>query len=357
MSNKLKNIFSDKMPEFIEEIQFQDDECYKNFLEKLQIVQNEGRALEVEGISSFTTKVKDRDKEYPILKYNQITQFIIEPSTNDVEIILNTEYGKKIVLLKKYYTTNEIIFETDKDDIVYFKMVFIKNSFNFICRIQLRFAKTIKDIVEAYNTAIIFLEKIFKHDDSQNISQEYMQIYDMREKFLKLKLFFKKLYLVEQEFKLTFEPEQINSIETNEEELEELYWLIIEKKVIRLNAKLNVTESKGVRITSETQKLEVGSKINLTFLEEVEYTIYDKKISIHTANLLSNAIIKEIREEEDGTISALYGETDSEPMYISYSGFKTLNEAKQEMQTIMKHKKIYTDALTVNEYMKISNEF
>jgi hypothetical protein len=101
----------------------------------------------------------------------------------------------------------------------------------------------------------------------------------------------------------------------------------------------------------------VGSKIDLTFLGESEYTIYGQKISVHTSNLLSNAIIKEVKEGEDGTIKVLYGDTDNRPMYISYTGFKTIDEAKQEMKTIMEHKEKYIEALTLNEHMgKISEK-
>jgi hypothetical protein len=38
-------------------------------------------------------------------------------------------------------------------------------------------------------------------------------------------------------------------------------------------------------------------------------------------------------------------------MYISYTGFKTIDEAKQEMKNIMEHKDIYIDALSFNEHI------
>jgi len=96
---------------------------------------------------------------------------------------------------------------------------------------------------------------------------------------------------------------------------------------------------------------EAGSKLDITFISKIEYTMYGQKISVHTANLLSNAIVKQFEENEDGSKKILYDDTDSQPMYISYMGFKTIDEAKKEMSTIMEHKERYTDALTFNEYM------
>lgn len=353
MSNRLKDIFSNKMFDLGGNLHFQDSESHKKFLEALQIVQNEGIEVEVKGISSLTTKVRDGEMEYPFLEQNELTQLIIAPSTEDVPFVLNTEYGEKTVLFKRYQTTNEIILETDGNEVVYFKIAFIKNTSNstFTYRIQPHLAKTVKDIVENFNTAIALLNTIFIYKDSQDLSDEYEPIHNMRESILGSELFFKRLYLVEQELELSFQPTQINDTENNEGELEELYLLLIEKKVIRLNAKLNATESTGMTMEPGIHELEVGSKIDLTFLGESEYTIFGQIISVHTANLLSNAIVKEVKEGEDGTIKVLYGDTDNRPMYISYTGFKTIDEAKQEMKTIIEHKEKYTDALTINEHL------
>ncbi|KUO78068.1 MAG: hypothetical protein APF81_25720 [Desulfosporosinus sp. BRH_c37] len=358
MSNKLKDIFSNKMFDLGGNLHFQDSESYKKFLEALQIVQNEGREVEVKGVSSLTTKVRDGEMEYPFLEQKGLTQLIIAPSTEDVPFVLNTEYGEKTVLFKRYQTTNEIILETDRNEVVYFKIVFIKNTSDvtFTYRTQPHLAKTVKDIVENYNTAIALLDTIFLYKDNQDLSDGYKPIYNTRESILGLESFFKRLYLLEQELELSFQPMQINDTENDEGELEELYLLLIEKKVIRLNAKLNATESTGMTMESGAHKLEVGSKIDLTFLGESEYTIYGQKISVHTANLLSNAIIKVVKEGEDGTIKVLYGDTDNRPMYISYTGFKTIDEAKQEIKTIMEHKEKYIEALTLNEYMGMISE-
>jgi len=356
MSNKLKDIFSNKKFDFGGNLHFQDNKSYKKFLEALQIVQNEGRAVEVEGVSSLTTNVRDGEMEYPFLEQKELTHFVIGPSIEDVPFVLNTEYGEKTVLFKRYQTTNEIILETDGSEVVYLKIAFIKNTLNitFTYRAQPHLAKAVKDIVENYNTTVVLLNTLFIYKESQDLSDEYALIHDLRESILGSELYFKRLYLVEQELELSFQPTQINDTENDEEELEELYLLLIEKKVIRLNAKLNATESTGIKMEAGAHKLEVGSKIDLTFLGDIEYTIYGQKISIHTANLLSNAIIKEVKEGEDDTIKVLYGDTDNRPMYISYTGFKTTDEAKQEMNTIMKYKEKYIDALTFDEHMEES---
>lgn len=354
MPNKLKDIFSDNMFDVGGKIRFQNSESYKKFFEALQIVQNEGRAVAVEGVSSLTTKVRDGEMEYPFLEQKALTQVVVSPSTEDVPIILDTEYGEKTIIFKRYHTTNEIILETDKNEIVCLKIVFINNTsdITFTYKLQPNLAKTVKDIVESYNTTIMFFNKMFKDDNSRDLSDEYGPIVSMRESLLESESFFKRLYLVEQEFEIPFEPAQINDTENDTGEIEEIYLLLIEKKVIRLNVKLNETTSTGITLKSEVKELEVGSKIDVTFIGDSEYIIYGRKIPIYTANLLSDAVIKEIKEDEDGTTKVLYGDADSQPMYISYTGFKTIDEARQEVNAIMEHKEKYIDALIFNEHMK-----
>ncbi len=359
MSNKLKDIFSNRMPDYGCNLQFQDGDSYNNFLKALEIVQNEGREVEVKGVSSLTTKVRDGEMEYPLIEGKELAQVIISPSIENVPIILNTDYGEKTVLFKRYQTTNDIILETDINAVVYFKIVFKKNTtynIKFTYRTEPHLAKTVKDIVENYNTAIALLNRIFMFKNSQDLYNELEPIYNVREAILTWESFFKKLHLIEQEIGLSFLPAQISDTENDRVKLEELYLLIIEKRALRLNAKVNETESTGITMELETFELEVGSKINLTFIKESEYTFYGQSVSIYTTNLLSNAIIKDIKENKNGTIEVLYGDTDNQPMYISYMGFKTTDEAKQEMATIMEHKEKYIEALTLNEHLVNMNK-
>lgn len=137
--------------------------------------------------------------------------------------------------------------------------------------------------------------------------------------------------------------------------VEELYLLLIEKKIVRMDAKLTSTDSTGITLASKERALEIGQAIDLTFTGDITYSIYEQNITIYTANLLSNAKIKEISETENGEVRILYDDTDSMPMYISCTGHKTSNEAKEESSLIMRDKERtqkYREALTVSEYYR-----
>jgi len=357
MPNKLKDIFSDVMSNLDGKIYFEDNEAHNQFLEALQIVWDEGRAVEVKGVIAVETVAKYGDMVYPFFEQDEVvTNFEVAPSQEIVPFKIETEYGEKTISFKRYHTTNETIFETDDNEVVYIKINPSKNTFTF--RVQPQLARTIKDIVENSNTAITLLNNLTKVDNIKESSDEYAKINDVKKTLLAFELFYSRLHLLEQELGLSFEPAKINDSENDQMKIEELHLLLVENLIIRLNAKLTATESTGITIHAGYRQPEVGSKLDITFLSAIEYIVYGQKISIHTANLLSNAIVKQFEENEDGGIKILYDDTDSQPMYISYRGFKTIDEAEQEMKTIMEHREKYTDALTFNEHMKeVSKRF
>ena len=124
--------------------------------------------------------------------------------------------------------------------------------------------------------------------------------------------------------------------------ISEMSWGRVEnpKKVFKTGEKLTV-------LIKEIN----GDKIALTFIGSIEFSFLKQSVTLHTANLLINALVKDIQKCDDGTVRVLYGDTDSKPMYISFSAFQTSEEAKQESETIMQHESIYVNALTSNAYI------
>jgi hypothetical protein len=97
--------------------------------------------------------------------------------------------------------------------------------------------------------------------------------------------------------------------------------------------------------------MEEGRELALTFQNEAEYKICSQNINIYIANFVCNAIVKKVIRNENDSISILYGDTDSKPMYISCTGYKKADEAAEELKNIMNKKEMYINALTLNEYI------
>ena len=162
-----------------------------------------------------------------------------------------------------------------------------------------------------------------------------------------------KIKLNRRRNKRFFDPSKSN-IKENVQDVEELYLLLIEKKLFGRMQLIDRNNKSHLNLISISRN---RTKFALTFIRKVTYTICEQNITIHTANLLYNAIIKEIIKNESGEMKVLYDDTDSAPMYISCTGYKSQEEAIIEQDLIIKDKertKKYEEALTVIEYIRKS---
>lgn len=357
MSNKLKDVFSDKMFEMGGNLSFRDKEAYDKFLESLKSVYDEGRAVEVDGVSAVSTSVKDGAMMYPLMVESTPVRFMVGPSVEPVSITVDTACGERTANFRRYETNNDVIVESNSNEIVFLKFAFRKggHQVQFTYRMQSQFADKARDLMESYCVAIGILNHLFKPDNEQDISDDLDSLHTIKQSFQITYLFWKKLSLIEDELALSFDPVKIGNIDDNVRDVEELYLLLVEKKAVRVDAKLTTTELFGITLETSKDLPEIGQTIGLTFTDKITYLICEQAIVVYTANLVPNAIIKEYSETETGTIKILYDDTDSSPMYISRTGHKTPYEAEIENSLIMKdteHTLKYHDALTVKEYYR-----
>lgn len=356
MSNKLKEIFSNQMFDLGGTIKFINQDSYDRFQDALQLVYKDGETVEVDGVSEIDIHIKTGNIVLPSVSNANFSHVIIGPCNEFIPLTVMVGYDERTVVFNRYQTENAVIFETGKNGILFLKLSFPAGTtdVNVTYQLQIENAKHVKDISESLYIALAIIKRLFKSDidEIDNRLDTDMDFLDnMKKSFQLTGVFFDRLVALEKELNLQFAPSLIQNIEDNVHDVEELFLLLVEKKVIRLNAKFTPTEATGIRLESNITEPEVGKNIDLIFNGECIYSIYGKDIHIYTANLLSNAVITKIQVFNNIT-NVLYGDADSNPMYISFSGFKTQEEAYQETKKIMSRKLEYTHALTTDEYYK-----
>lgn len=357
MGNKLKSVFSTEMFELGGSIRFKDIESSRKFSEALNLLYDEGNPVEIDGVESVSIRIKDGGVVYPPSVHEHIEKCVIFPSKEPIPIEIETVSGKKMVTLYRYQTKREVITETAADAVVYLKLSAQKDNptFHFIYRMQLDKAMRIKDIAESIHDTIGILEKFFGRIDDQRIKEGEKEYADMLQSFQLTGMYFDKLCALENKLNIAFDPQKIGDIDESANDVYELYLLFIEKKPIRLNAKLTTTTATGITI-DDTFEHKLGAPLELIFDGEAAYEICGQTIRLHTANLLTNAIVKAIETDSTGMTHILYGDTDSNPMYISYRGFIRKSDATNERKRIMTHKKKYEEAKTVGKYIAECNQ-
>ena len=354
MSNKLKDVFSKKMFEMGLNLQFRDFESKAEFEKAMESVFEEGRPIEITGVSAINTSIKAGDMVYPHTIDGSIEKVVLYPYNERIKKELDTEYGKRTIYFRKGQTKSEIFIETGEDKAIFLRLAFAKkgHTANFTYRMQFNKATQIKSIAEDLCTAISIINSWFKGGRHLAESKDKNGLESIRKSFQKTFSFFDKLAAIEQELQLSFDPAQIDSIDNHVIEVEELYLLLVRKIPIRLNAKLTSIESTGITLEQPLQDLKIGAQIAINYSDKSVYSLFGQSISVYTANFLFNAVVQEILTENNDATKILYGDVDSRPMYISYTGFKTEKEAEIERQAILEKSEIYKNAITVSEHLK-----
>ena len=354
MPNKIKDIFSDDMFNINGTLRFSDDEAYKNFLSALEIAYAEGRVVPVEGVTSVATTVGHLGAKFPLEEHTNITQFFVGPAVETVPITLDVDGEEKTITLLRSRTKDKVILRSEPDSIVTFNFTFLlgENRHTVNYKVQFEKAKSIREVADSFSIAAALLAHLYSREDNTPAENGKVSLSDVKEYFRCYKSFFKRLSAIESKLAISISPSLLNDLPREEQkDIDELYLLLCEKKVVRLDAKLTSTDSTSVAMNRTETPLSIGSKIALTFLSSIEFNFLKQTVTLHTANLLVNALVKDIQESDDGTVKILYGDTDSKPMYISFSAFETSEEAKQESDTILQRDEIYVNALTSNAYI------
>lgn len=354
MPNKIKDIFSDDMFNFSGTLHFSDNEAYKNFLSALEIVYAEGRVVQVEGVTSVSTTVGHLGAKFPLEEKTNITRFLVGPAVDPVPITLDVDGKEKVITLLRSQIKDKVILRSKPDSVVAFNFTFLPGENKHVLNYTVHFekAKNISDVADSFSIAAALLAYFYNREENTASENSTISISYIKEYFRRYKSFFKRLSAIERKLSFSISPNLLNDLSSEEQhDIDELYLLLCEKKVVRLNAKLTSTSLTSVTVSNIENSLSIGSKFSLTFTSSMEFNFLKQTVALHTANLLINALVKEIQKSDDGTVKILYGDTDSKPMYISFSAFKTIEEAERESDTILQHDEIYVNALTSNAYI------
>lgn len=347
MQNKLKDVFSNKRYEFGVSLLFKDPKSKEKFMESLKVMESEGKAVNIEGVSEISTNIKDGNMSYPLLIENDISSVTVGPVIKHMPVKVDTEYGKKTIDMENYSTYNGFVIKTGDQESVFLKFNYNAQTetINFVYRMQPEFAKRLEEITEKLAAAISLINSMFK----TNVENGVDSVAEIRKRLQTEYKLLKKLNQIEENFNILFDTSKISGLSNSDiRDIEEVYALMVEKKAVRLNGRLKSTETTGINFKPNAKIPEVGSNIDLTFTNKVIYSICGQDITIYTANILLNAVVKEILTDDNGEIKVLYGDEDRKPMYISYTGFKTEDEAKKEFKAIMQNKPRYVEALMVS---------
>lgn len=347
MTNKLKKIFNNNTVQNTINIAFDDINNSKEFRNLLNRLWETGEPQKICGVKTLTTGRSDGIIKYTKDEITYPIELMIYPIRDEKTFLVETRYGIQELTMYCYSIKDGFVFETKEDFPVACKITLCneKHKCEIIYSFRVSVAKDAYHIASAYGVLYEFLNKLVIVD---TLDPAYDSWEAMCNRFKTEIDFFNMVYELEKELNVKCSIEYMQNASEDEwrecvSDIKELHYTLIQKKALRLAAKLSSTETTGVYL-EKNEPIEEGKKIELTFTGSAEYNLFGKKIKLFSANLLTNAIVKKIIREEDNRIKILYGDTDSNPMYISYTIHLTEEEAVDEASKIMEHSSSYIEA-------------
>lgn len=350
MSNKLKKIFNHNERILTGKVIFKDAKSKQEFSDALKEAYKTGQSVKVEGVESMSFGVDSGAGLFPLDKHEKITDLMVGVSPEQISIPLNVDDNVINFPLVKYQIENGVIFRTSLDFL--FDINFRYDAVNQTAKLkytpQIQRADGIESILDGVETARALLDKFFSDTSHNNelklIYQNLQELYDL----------FEKLKYIEETFQVKINPQKVDlTDEDSQRDLFELYLAIHDKKAIKMSLKLIPDENTIIPLSPESEP-KVNDPIAITMRNRMEFSIWGEHITIFTANLICNAIIKSVDCQNDKNV-IVYGDTEYKPMYISYKGFVTEDEAIEEMSGLIKNKDEYEVAKTIEEYWHEEN--
>lgn len=354
MANKLKDIFSNDTPEYKSTMKFKDSDAYRSFHTALNAVEQEGRSMPIEGVDAITTYMQLHGIQFPIDQKDNISKLIVAPAKERIDFSVIWNGCEKVYHFDRYKIAAGLVLETEKKSVVYMKLVFAEDSQKVTITYQLhyQYANSIAEIEFEMNACIAFLSKFYAPTREIGNEEDADKMDEIFHYLRCASSFMSRLSEVEKVLGLSFPTDLLNSLNAeDQQDVEELYLLLCKKVPLRLNAKINSTDATNIEVSDLQTEPIIGKQICLAFTQEEPHTLLGKEFTIFTANALMNAIIKNIQQSEEKT-TIFYGDTDSHPMYISYSGFLTKSEAQKETSRNIGTESAYVNACTSSQYIK-----
>lgn len=354
MPNLLKSIFSNDDIKYEGTLVFKDHDSQKKFYEALETAYKEGRAVNVDGVESISTKVTSNDSSYPIEAHDQISKFLVFPSFDYVPVEVDIDGEKKTLTMIRKDLSERLVLESMPNSVISLSLSFSKEN---IRKAQVSYskhyenAKTVKDVSDGLKIAVSLLSFFFAQDKTYSTEGDSITLPDVINHFKYSSVLFERLSAIEEELEISIPTTELNSISNeNFADINELFVLICQKKALRTGFKLTSMDAVNIVTNDESKQPLVGTELFLTMRGNLEYEMFGNKISLYTVEAAINAVVKEIIHGA-GTVRIIYGDTDIKPMYISMKAFKTEEEAIKEATDALLHKEDYITAKTCREYL------
>lgn len=343
MGNKLKKMIQRQNDGLAFSLDFKNLNDKNAFQKAVQEVYHTGIPQKTVSPISMEMKKTKGDYQYPYENISNIMDFMVFPSTEKISFPIVVDGHQSEYFFSRIITDEYIKLTSYDSTIIDVTILFFKddNTMKFTYKSTPNKAKNIDDLIEAYEKFLSFIEILFQKKDSID------QINDMKQYFNQSLVSFKRSKELSEILNIELTPEKLIEVDDSDAFIEKLYLLLVEKRILRQNDKLNHVETVNV------EKMEIGQELFATYIATCYFELFGEKKDIYFVNCFFGAEIKNVEKKEDGYI-VYFKDSEKRPMYKAYSAYLHKEEAEYELNKInteLEQRKKYYNAVDWGEQL------
>ena len=343
MGNKLKKMLDKNDKGLNLTIKFCNPTDRKNFIYAINRLEDTGIPQITSIPASIEITKRKGDYEYPVDSVRNIVKMMIYPERDIVTIPIRIDGIENDVYSFARVRTHNIVHLTSMNsEIVEVKMDFLtnENEVNFTYSSHPDKAKTMQDLIREYKKILALLEIFFPYDNSCE------KIEDIKKYFYQSVKTDGRAKELSDVLGIDLTPGKVIEEDNEAYFIEKFYLLLVKRSILRQDDKLNHIE------IAEVESMNIGQKLFAAYCQPAELGIFGEKKEIFIVNCFFGAEICRIEKKQDGNNTVYFKDSETYPMYRSYSAFLCKEDAEKEMNQIENKRGDYEKAVNWIEQIK-----
>lgn len=342
MGNKLRSMLNHKDENYTLTVHFKNEKEKNEFLDVIEYIDTYGEPRKVSFSPSIDITKNINESQYLLEKNKTIEKVMLTPVCDMISLKLDLDgHADKIDFIR----------------IVSKKFVRLKSKNMSLFKINIEFA------LEEYKMRLTYKYELLDDVTLQNLVYESKKFVALLEVLLKKGFQSEQLLEIRKLFKQSSNYYQrikellnVFSIETdsktaiNESNLnfviEEMYLLLVQKKIVKKNDKLNYIS------TADVESPQVGQELFASYIDKCVFSFANQNRNFYIVKCVFGARIKSIEESEAGKKLIYFEEKKDKPMFMSYSAYLTEEEAQFEIEHIIDKHEEYIHAEHFTDQLK-----
>ena len=342
MGNKLRSMLNHKDENYTLTVHFNNEEEREEFLNAIEYIDTYGKPQKVSYASFIDIKKNINNRQYPLEVHQDIEEIMLRPVSDVISIELDLDtFSDKIDFIR---TVSKKFVRLESKD-----MSLLKINIDFVLeeyKMQLTYKYELLDDVTLQNLVYeskkfvalldVLLKKGFQSDQLLKTRKQFKQSSDYYQRIMALL----DVFSIEVDSKTAINESKPNFV------IEEMYLLLVQKKIIKKNDKLNYIS------TADVEAPRVGQELFASYIDKCVFSFANQNRNFYIVKCVFGAKIKSIEESEDGKKIIYFEEKKDKPMFMSYSAYLTEEEAQYEIDQIIDKHEEYIHAEHFTDQLK-----